>query len=182
MHCNIKISKLFSCTFRYNKILKSFFHSQSFNQHRIIFADNHWHYQFEKSLPFLLFHKIVFKILRRSKSYSSNKIALQIKLLRHGIQFIGYETSNYFLFTKTNFWLEMIFLLFSKLNMFNFIWIKNLDNVSWPDFQLGLPNITYEKRVFSLIHLNGCDVEQWCWWLYAGGSFKMSVVKSLTCW
>ena len=44
----------------------------------------------------------------------------------------------------------MIFLLFSKLNMINFIWIKNLDNVSRPDYRFGVGNITYEGKFFSI--------------------------------
>ena len=37
----------------------------------------------------------------------------------------------------------MLFLLLSKLNMLNFIWIKN--NVSHPDFRYAVGNITYEE-------------------------------------
>ena len=49
----------------------------------------------------------------------------------------------------------MIFLLLAKLNMFNFIWIKN--NVPHPDFRFAVGNITYEEKVFlipaDLFHL-----------------------------
>ena len=60
---------------------------------------------------------------------------------------------RYFLFTKL---VEMIFLLLAKLNMFNFIWIKN--NVPHPDFRFAVGNITYEEKVFliptDLFHLD----------------------------
>ena len=43
----------------------------------------------------------------------------------------------------------MIFLILSKLNMLNFIWIRN--NISHPDFRNAVGNITYEGRVYSIL-------------------------------
>ena len=58
-------------------------------------------------------------------------------------------------FYSANFteWLKMIFLFLAKLNMLNFIWIKN--NASDPELENslrfgGVGNITYEEKVFSI--------------------------------
>ena len=50
-------------------------------------------------------------------------------------------------------WLKMIFLFLAKLNMLNFIWIKN--DASDPELENslrfgGIGNITYEEKVFSI--------------------------------
>ena len=51
----------------------------------------------------------------------------------------------YFIFIQK---IGMIFLILSKLNMLNFIWIRN--NISHPDFRNAVGNITYEGRVYSI--------------------------------
>ena len=75
----------------------------------------------------------------------------------------------YFIFSQR---IGMIFLILSKLNMLNFIWIRN--NISHPDFRNAVGNITYEGRVYSIptwtVQVEQSDLDSPSWTVRRGQS------------